>query len=124
MMSHAPHRSAAGFLQFPLAPSIQRGIAALGFTAPRSIQAQTIPAALGGRDVLGLAQTGTGKTAAFALPILERLNTRRQLGPRALILAPTRELAMQIHAEIVALAQFTGLKAVTVFGGVSASPQI
>lgn len=124
MMSQSPHRSAAGFPQFPLAPSIQRGIAALGFTAPRSIQAHTIPAALEGRDVLGLAQTGTGKTAAFALPILERLNTKRRPGPCALILAPRRELATQIHAEIVALAQFTGIKAVTVFGGVSASPQI
>jgi ATP-dependent RNA helicase RhlE len=124
MMSSSPHRSEAGFPQFPLAPSIQRGIAALGFTAPRAIQTQTIPAALEGRDVLGLAQTGTGKTAAFALPILERLNASRRPGPRALILAPTRELAMQIHAEVAALAQFTGLKAVTVFGGVSAAPQI
>src|SRR2546426_1985461 len=89
MMSQSPHRRAAGSLQFPLAPSVQRGIAALGFTVPRAIQAQTIPAALEGRDVLGLAQTGTGKTAAFALPIIERLNSPRRPGPRALILAPT-----------------------------------
>jgi ATP-dependent RNA helicase RhlE len=114
----------SGFSQFPLAPSIQRGVAALGFTDPRPIQEQTIPAALAGRDVLGLAQTGTGKTAAFALPILARLNTSRRPGPRALILAPTRELAMQIHAEITALARFTGLSAITVFGGVAASPQV
>src|SRR6185295_10447667 len=121
MMSQSPPRSEAGFPQFPFAPSVQRGIAALGFTTPRSIQAQTIPAALEGRDVLGLAQTGTGKTAAFALPILQRLNTDRRPGPRALILAPTRELAMQIHAEIEALARFTGIRSMTVFGGVSAS---
>jgi ATP-dependent RNA helicase RhlE len=124
MMSRSVPRSDAGFPEFPLAPSIQRGIAALGFTAPRSIQAQTIPAALTGRDVLGLAQTGTGKTAAFALPILQRLNSKRRPGPRALVLAPTRELAMQIQAEVAALAQFTGLEAVTVFGGVSSVPQI
>ena len=124
MMSRSLPQSGAGFPEFPLAQPIQRGITALGFTAPRPIQAQTIPAGLEGRDVLGLAQTGTGKTAAFALPILERLHRQRRPGPRALILAPTRELAMQIHAEIVALAQFTGLKAITVFGGVSAAPQI
>jgi ATP-dependent RNA helicase RhlE len=124
MMSEPKQPPAPGFPQFLLAPSIQRGIAALGFTEPRPIQAQTIPAALEGRDVLGLAQTGTGKTAAFALPILARLNSKRRPGPRALILAPTRELAMQIHAEVTALARFTGLVAVTVFGGVPAGPQI
>ena len=113
-----------GFEQFSLTPSIQRGIAGLGFTIPRPIQAQTIPAALAGRDVLGLAQTGTGKTAAFALPILERLNTKGRRGARALIVAPTRELAMQIQAEIVSLARFTGIKTVAIFGGVSASLQI
>jgi ATP-dependent RNA helicase RhlE len=119
-----PRPAAAGFPQFSLAPSIQRGVAALGFSEPRPIQAETIPAALEGRDVLGLAQTGTGKTAAFVLPILQRLNSQRRPGPRALILAPTRELAMQIHAETCKLAQFTGLKAITIFGGVPAGPQI
>ena len=120
-----PSTSAEGGMsQFPLDPSIQRGIAAVGFVQPRPIQAQTIPAALDGRDVLGLAQTGTGKTAAFSLPILERLVSLRRPGPRALILAPTRELAIQIHAEIEALARFTQVKAITIFGGVSAAPQI
>src|SRR6187401_2190473 len=104
-MSHSPSRPDAGFPQFQLDASIQRGISALGFTSPRPIQAQTLPAALEGRDVLGLAQTVTGKTAAFALPILERLLTHPKPGPRALILAPTRELAAQIHAEIMALAK-------------------
>src|SRR6185436_9735198 len=71
----------------------------------------------------GLAQTGTGKTAAFALPTLELLLSRRRPGPAALVLAPTRELAMQIDAEIKMLAKFTPLKTVTVFGGVPAGPQ-
>ena len=95
-MSESHPRPEAGFPQFSFAPSIQRGIAALGFESPRPIQAETIPAALDGRDILGLAQTGTGKTAAFALPILERLNGKRRPGPRALILAPTRELALRL----------------------------
>jgi ATP-dependent RNA helicase RhlE len=116
--------SESGFSAFALAPSVLRGVDALGFEAPRPIQAQTIPAALEGRDVLGLAQTGTGKTAAFVLPILQRLNTRRRPGPRALIVAPTRELAMQIQAETVRLAQFCGLKVTAIFGGVGVGPQI
>ncbi|MFT4539429.1 MAG: ATP-dependent RNA helicase RhlE [Planctomycetota bacterium] len=73
---------------------------------------------------MGLAQTGTGKTAAFALPILQRLSAGRGSNPRALIVAPTRELAMQIHAEIEMLGKFTNVRSMTVFGGVSASPQI
>jgi ATP-dependent RNA helicase RhlE len=117
-------RPEAGFTRFGLQSSLERGIAGLGFVEPRPIQAQTIEAALAGRDVLGLAQTGTGKTAAFALPILERLLTTKKPGPRALIVAPTRELAMQIHAEIVALAKFTPVKATTIFGGVGSVPQI
>src|SRR5262245_23803345 len=124
MSSSSSPRPQSGFSQFPLAPSIQRGVAALGFEEPRPIQAQTIPAALEGRDVLGLAQTGTGKTAAFVLPVLQRLNSKRRPGPRALILAPTRELAMQIEAEAIQLAQFSGLKVVSIFGGVGAGPQI
>ena len=116
--------SPAGFRQFNLQPAIERGVAEAGFTEPRPIQVLTIPAALAGRDVLGLAQTGTGKTAAFALPILERLSSERRAGPRALVLAPTRELATQIHAEFQTLARFTQVRAVTIFGGVSARGQI
>jgi ATP-dependent RNA helicase RhlE len=101
-----------------------RGIEDAGFTDPRPIQARTIPQVLQGKDVLGLAQTGTGKTAAFALPILERLIESRGQNPRALILAPTRELAMQIQKEIMLLAKFTNIRAITVFGGVNASSQI
>jgi ATP-dependent RNA helicase RhlE len=114
----------AGFQQFNLQPTIERGVAEAGFTEPRPIQTQTIPAALAGRDVLGLAQTGTGKTAAFALPILEMLSVGRRSGPRALVLAPTRELATQIHAEFQTLARFTQIRAVTIFGGVPSRGQI
>ena len=89
-----------------------------------TIQLETIPAGLDGRDVLGLAQTGTGKTAAFALPLLERLLAVRRKGPRTLVLAPTRELATQIAEEIRTLSKFTRLKMVTIYGGVSMGSQL
>ncbi len=108
----------AGFDRFGLDDTILRGVRAAGFETPRRIQTETIPASLQGRDVLGLAQTGTGKTAAFTLPILERLLKGRANAPRALILAPTRELATQISEEIRMLSKQTGLKVVTIFGGV------
>ena len=123
-MSQTTFSPASGFAQFPFAPPVKRGITEAGFAEPRPIQTETIPAALAGSDILGLAQTGTGKTAAFALPIIERLIAERRPGPRALILAPTRELAMQIHSDFEKLAKFTRLKAVTVFGGVSERPQV
>ena len=123
-MSQKTFSPAAGFSQFSLAPPVQRAIAEAGFSEPWPIQSDTIPAALAGSDILGLAQTGTGKTAAFALPIIERLIAERRPGPRALILAPTRELAMQIHSDFEKLAKFTRLKAITVFGGVSERPQV
>ena len=119
----ATGRPALGFEPFDLAPVLRRGIAAAGFVEPRPIQIQALPAALEGRDVLGLAQTGTGKTAAFALPVLERLLGERRPGPRALVVAPTRELAAQISAEIRLLSQFTRIKMATVFGGVSVHRQ-
>jgi ATP-dependent RNA helicase RhlE len=123
-MSSASSGSPSGFDRFGLNPPIIRGIRAAGFREPRVIQSKTIPTALAGRDVLGLAQTGTGKTAAFALPLLQRLGDHGRGGPRALVLAPTRELATQIDAEIRSLARFTQLRAATVFGGVPASGQI
>jgi ATP-dependent RNA helicase RhlE len=113
-----------GFDRFRLDSALVRGLAAVGFTQPRPIQTATIPACLRGRDVLGLAQTGTGKTAAFALPILQGLIEEPGPGPRVLILAPTRELAAQIDAEIRTLARFTEIQTVTVFGGVSARAQL
>ena len=116
--------SPAGFDRFGLHDAVRRGIRAAGFETPRAIQSEIIPAALDGRDVLGLAQTGTGKTAAFALPLLQRLQSPGRPGPRALILAPTRELARQIDAEIAALARFTRIRTATIFGGVSMRAQI
>ncbi len=112
------------FTQFTLGSSIHRGISAMGWDEPRPIQSQTIPAVLEGRDVLGLAQTGTGKTAAFALPILERLSSWNEDAIHTLVIAPTRELAMQIDVEFQALAKFTNTKTLTVYGGVSMLNQI
>jgi len=122
-MSRNTHESVGGFAQFDLDPVLHRGIAAAGFVEPRPIQTQALPAALEGRDVLGLAQTGTGKTAAFALPILQRMLAGQKPGPRVLVLAPTRELAAQISNEIRTLARFTRIQVATVFGGVSVHSQ-
>jgi len=119
-MSASQPVSRSGFDRFELHPQLARGVDAAGFVEPRPIQAEAIPEALEGVDVLGLAQTGTGKTAAFALPILDQLLDTKAPGPRALVLAPTRELATQIDAEIRQLAKFTGLKTALVFGGVPA----
>ncbi len=116
--------SLEGFTTFNLHPQLKSAVKAAGFTTPRKIQEHTIPPALSGRDVLGLAQTGTGKTAAFALPLLQRLTSGSQRGPRALVIAPTRELALQIDTEIRMLAKFTRLRTVTIYGGVSDRPQI
>ncbi len=129
-MSASPSTSSSapattdGFDRFELHELLERGIRAAGFESPRPIQVETIPAGLDGRDVLGLAQTGTGKTAAFALPLLDQLLDERRRGPRALVLAPTRELATQIAAEIQLLAKFTRLRVVTIFGGVSQNGQV
>jgi ATP-dependent RNA helicase RhlE len=122
-MSDSGTKPAPGFSGFKLGPGLRRGIAAAGFIEPRPIQARTIPAALEGRDILGLAQTGTGKTAAFALPVLERVLATRGEGPRVLIVAPTRELATQISEEIRVLARYTRARVATLFGGVSAASQ-
>lgn len=115
-----------GFLDFNLHAKLMDGLRDAGFETPRPIQAATIPSGMEGSDVLGLAQTGTGKTAAFALPLLQRIldNPAKTNGPRALILAPTRELATQIAAEIKVLAQFTKVKTITAYGGVSIRRQV
>ncbi len=112
------------FNVFALHPQINAGILKVGYSTPTPIQQKTIPAILNGNDVLGLAQTGTGKTAAFVLPILQRLITGPRGKIRALILSPTRELAEQTHNAIVHLSQKTNLRSLTVYGGVSAQPQI
>ncbi len=118
------HRKPAdGFAPFNLNPLLNRGIAALGFVEPRPIQTKAIPAALEGSDVLGLAQTGTGKTAAFSLPALEHILAQPKPGPRILVLAPTRELAAQISVEMSDLARFTRIRVATIFGGVPVGRQ-
>ncbi|MBP1712074.1 MAG: box helicase domain protein [Deltaproteobacteria bacterium] len=100
------------------------GIRASNYVDPTSIQEQAIPPILEGKDVMGLAQTGTGKTAAFALPILERLRQGERRHVRTLILAPTRELAEQIHEAIRALGKRTRISSMTLYGGVNIRPQI
>ncbi|MEJ2746577.1 MAG: DEAD/DEAH box helicase [Anaerolineae bacterium] len=112
------------FEQFSLDPRLQAGIKAVGYTTPTPIQQQAIPVVLQERDVLGLAQTGTGKTAAFALPILQRLTKGPLRQVRVLIVAPTRELAEQIHESISELGQKTKVRSATVYGGVGKGPQV
>src|SRR5579864_7046400 len=96
------------FDSFQLHPSVAAGVKTMGYVTPTPIQKQAIPKVLEGKDVLGLAQTGTGKTAAFALPILHRLMNGPRGRVRALVLAPTRELAEQIHVAFGQLGQRTG----------------
>jgi len=105
-------------------PRIGAGIKAAGYSTPTPIQQQAIPVVLKGRDVLGLAQTGTGKTAAFVLPILQRLTRGPRGRVRVLIVAPTRELAEQIHQDIVDLGKQTKIRSATVYGGVSKRNQV
>lgn len=112
------------FKNFKFDPTIDAGIAACGYTLPTPIQKEAIPPILEGRDILGLAQTGTGKTAAFVLPLLQRLLNGPRKKVRALIVAPTRELAEQIHADISKLGQKTGLRSISIYGGVGKPPQI
>ncbi len=112
------------FDQFALDPRIAAGVKGAGYTVPTPIQEQAIPVALAGKDVLGLAQTGTGKTAAFVLPILQRLTKGALYQTRALIIAPTRELADQINQSIITLGKKTKVRSATVYGGVGKMPQV
>ena len=117
------------FSSFELHPALQAGLDATGFTRCTPIQALTLPLALAGRDVAGQAQTGTGKTLAFLIAVVNRLLTRPALAdrkpedPRALILAPTRELAIQIHKDAMSFAPDLGLKFALVYGGVDYDKQ-
>ena len=112
-----------GFDLFGFHSSIVRGLDAAGFRDPRPIQAETIPAALEGRDVLGLAQTGTGKTAAYSIPLLEAVDKDAK-DPQALVLVPTRELAVQVKVELSRLGQYTGVKILAVYGGQAMNLQL
>jgi ATP-dependent RNA helicase RhlE len=111
------------FDRFELHPKVRAGVERAGYAEPTPIQQQALPEALAGRDVLGLAQTGTGKTAAFVLPLLQRLVDGPRGRTRALVVAPTRELAEQIHGEVRTLGHATGLRSATVYGGVGKAPQ-
>ena len=114
-----------------LAPEILRAVTEAGYTTPTPIQSQAIPVILAGRDVMGGAQTGTGKTAGFALPILQKLLPQANTSPsparhpvRALILAPTRELAIQVEEAVKSYGKHTGIRSTCVFGGVDIKQQL
>ncbi|QNB08697.1 DEAD/DEAH box helicase [Herbaspirillum frisingense] len=128
--SAAPAAPAVRFEDFGLSPDILKALAEQGYVHPTPIQAQAIPVVLQGRDVMGAAQTGTGKTAGFSLPIIQRLlqHASHSASParhpvRALILTPTRELADQVADNVAAYCRFTPLRSTVVFGGVDMSPQ-
>lgn len=118
----------SAFAELGLVPELLRALEAEGYTTPTPIQQKAIPSVLLGRDLLGIAQTGTGKTAAFALPILQRLMADRKPSPRkgcrALILSPTRELATQISESFKTYGRNAGLQSGVIFGGVGYKPQI
>jgi ATP-dependent RNA helicase RhlE len=112
------------FEAFNLDTRIMAGVTSAGFTDPTPIQEETIPNVMKGQDVMGLAQTGTGKTAAFVLPILHRLLSGPRGKTRALIISPTRELAEQTRDHILFLGKKTKIKSTTIYGGVAYNPQI
>jgi ATP-dependent RNA helicase RhlE len=110
------------FVKLGLSSQVLEGVKAMGYIEPTPIQLRAIPLIMSGKDVIGSAQTGTGKTAAFALPILSRL-AQHQPQPRVLILEPTRELAAQVETAVRDFARFTNLRIAVVFGGVGYGAQ-
>jgi ATP-dependent RNA helicase RhlE len=112
------------FSEFNLDPALLRGIADQGFAEATPIQQDALPHGLAGHDLMAAAMTGSGKTAAFALPILQRLHGSPARGFRALVLTPTRELAAQVHTHLAALGRHTRITSTAVFGGVGPTPQI
>lgn len=116
------------FLPLGLSTALLRSVAEQGYTVPTPIQQQAIPAILQGQDILASAQTGTGKTAGFTLPLLHRLSSasasKSNRAPRALILAPTRELAAQIDDSVKTYGKYLSLRSAAIYGGVSIGPQI
>jgi ATP-dependent RNA helicase RhlE len=119
-------RFSMSFELLGLKPELLRAVSEKGYTTPSPIQSQAIPAVLSGRDLIAGAQTGTGKTAAFVLPILQRLTESQQSGrtPRALVLTPTRELAAQVAESARDYGKYVSLRTAVVFGGVGIGPQI
>jgi ATP-dependent RNA helicase RhlE len=124
MNGHAAAPNGSAFDAFNLDTRIRAGIADAGYATPTPIQQQAIPFVLEGRDVLGLAMTGTGKTAAFMLPILQRLTRGPLRRPRVLIIAPTRELAEQINETANVLGRHTKVRSAAIYGGVGKGPQV
>ena len=117
------------FATLGLSPALCTPLARLGYTQPTPVQLESIPVVLSGSDLLARAQTGTGKTAAFGLPMIDRLllRARRRAAarkPRGLVLAPTRELALQLHTALTTYGASVNLKATAIFGGVSMRPQV
>ncbi|MCB2001581.1 MAG: DEAD/DEAH box helicase, partial [Rhodoferax sp.] len=119
------------FEDLKLAPAIVKAVREQGYETPTAIQAQAIPVVLEGHDLLGGAQTGTGKTAAFVLPMLHKLSMARSAqnkfggtGIRALVLTPTRELAAQVEESVKTYGKFLQLSSTVIFGGVGMNPQI
>ncbi|MDH5426271.1 MAG: DEAD/DEAH box helicase [Gammaproteobacteria bacterium] len=114
------------FSKLGLSDPILKAVAELGYSSPTSIQKQAIPVILAGRDLVAAAQTGTGKTASFLLPILQRLDTERKLRGkriRALILTPTRELAIQVEANVAGYGKYLNIRSMAMYGGVDSEPQ-
>ena len=112
------------WIDFKLNKQLFDAIEEAGFAAPTEIQQKCIPLILGGQEVIGIAQTGTGKTAAYVLPLLMKIKYAQPGGPRALILAPTKELAVQIHEHSSKLAKYTDLRLAVLYGGVGPKTQI
>jgi len=117
-----------GFTKFGLSDQVLKGVHAAGYTVPTPVQSLAIQPALAGKDIIGCAQTGTGKTAAFVLPMLHRLsrgqNSSSRIRPRALVLTPTRELAQQVNDAVISYGRFLNLRAVPIYGGVSMVNQL
>src|SRR6187402_70852 len=112
------------FEDFKLNKQLLSAAADLGYTEPTEIQEKAIPQILAGHDIMGIAQTGTGKTAAYLLPILMKIKYAQGEFPRVLILVPTRELAMQVQESIIELAKYTDIRSVVAYGGVGPKTQI
>jgi ATP-dependent RNA helicase RhlE len=118
----SPHNAHMPFTKLGLSPAVLEGVKAMGYVDPTPIQLRAIPLIMAGRDVIGSAQTGTGKTAAFALPILSKMN-QHEPQPRLLVLEPTRELAAQVETAVRDFARFTNLRVAVIFGGVGYGKQ-
>ena len=114
----------SSFENFKLNNQLLNAVKEIGYEKPTPIQEKAIPLALAGHDILGIAQTGTGKTAAYVLPLLYKVKYAQGHHPRALILAPTRELVMQIEEAVVSFGKYTDLRYVCLYGGLGPKPQI